>query len=70
MQEGTIILEKVVRMLMEDAKLVARRKLKWIYTSYMGEITPAPDNLIKRDFHASAPNKKWFTDITEFHIPA
>ena len=36
----------------------------------MGEISPAPDNLLNRDFTAGAPNRKWLTDITEFQIPA
>lgn len=27
------------------------------------------ENLLKRDFEASAPNEKWTTDITEFKIP-
>ena len=36
----------------------------------MGEISPAPDNLVNRDFSASAPKEKWLTDITEFQIPA
>jgi len=36
----------------------------------MGEISPAPDNLLNRDFRASASNEKWLTDITEFQIPA
>jgi putative transposase len=36
----------------------------------MGEISPAPDNLLNRDFTASAPNEKWLTDITEFQIAA
>jgi hypothetical protein len=40
------------------------------YHSYGGEISPAPDNIINRDFHAAKPNEKWLTDITEFHIPA
>lgn len=69
-QEGIRVSEKVVRMLMDDAKLVAQRKYKRKYTSYIGEITPAPDNILNRDFHADAPNEKWLTDITEFHIPA
>jgi transposase InsO family protein len=38
--------------------------------SYRGEIGPALENLINRDFRAAAPNEKWLTDITEFHIPA
>ncbi len=40
------------------------------YGSYMGEISPAPDNVLNRDFSAGSPNEKWLTDITEFHIPA
>jgi len=40
------------------------------YSSYKGEITPAVENVINRDFHADAPNKKWLTDLTEFQIPA
>ncbi len=40
------------------------------YGTYLGEISPAPENLINRDFHAAAPNEKWLTDITKFQIPA
>lgn len=40
------------------------------YRSYEGEISPEVDNIINRDFHASAPNEKWLTDITEFIIPS
>ena len=40
------------------------------YCSYVGEISEAVPNLLKRDFKASLPNQKWLTDITEFHIPA
>ena len=40
------------------------------YSSYIGEVTPPVENLLKRDFHADAPNEKGLTDITEFHIPA
>ena len=38
--------------------------------SYLGEINPAPEYLINRDFHAATSNEKWLTDITEFQIPA
>jgi putative transposase len=44
-----------------------RRRRHW---SYLGEISPAPENLINRDFQAATPNEKWLTDITEFQIPA
>jgi transposase InsO family protein len=40
------------------------------YASHLGEISPAPENIINRDFQAVAPNEKWLTDITEFQIPA
>jgi transposase InsO family protein len=36
----------------------------------MGENSPAPDNLLNRDFSAAAPNERWLTDISEFQIPA
>jgi len=52
----------------ENLVPIARKRRR--YGSYMGEISPAPDNLLNRDFRASAPNEKWLTDITEFQIPA
>ena len=62
--------EKVVQRLMKQECLVAVTRKRRRYGSYMGEISPAPDNLLSRDFSASAPNEKWLTDITEFQIPA
>lgn len=38
------------------------------YRSYKGEIGKIAPNILKRDFHASAPNQKWTTDITEFSL--
>ena len=40
------------------------------YSSYKGELTKAPKNLVNRDFHAERPNMLWVTDLTEFSIPA
>jgi len=60
--------EKVVRRLMKQECLVVAVKKRRKYVSYLGEISPAPDNLINRDFQAAAPNEKWLTDITEFQI--
>jgi transposase InsO family protein/transposase-like protein len=64
------ISEKVVRRLMKQECLVAATSKRRRYGSYMGEISPAPDNLLNRDFSADAPNEKWLTDITEFQLPA
>ena len=62
--------EKVVRRLMKQEGLVPVVPKRRRYGSYMGEISPAPENLLNRDFSASVPNEKWLTDITEFQIPA
>lgn len=64
------ISEKVVQRLMKQESLVVAKLKRRRYGSYLGEISPAPENLINRDFHAAAPNEKWLTDITEFQIPA
>lgn len=62
--------EKVVQRLMKQENLVVSKPKRRRYGSYLGEISPAPENLINRDFRATAPNEKWLTDITEFQIPA
>jgi len=64
------ISEKVVQRLMKQECLIVAANKKRRYASYLGEISPAPDNLINRDFQAAVPNEKWLTDITEFQIPA
>ena len=62
--------EKVVQRLMKQESLIVTVNKKRRYGSYLGEISPAPENLINRDFQADSPNEKWLTDITEFQIPA
>lgn len=69
-KENIIVSEKVVRRIMREEKLVVPFVKMKKYSSYIGEITPPAPNLVKRNFHADAPNKLWLTDITEFHIPA
>jgi transposase InsO family protein/transposase-like protein len=62
--------EKVLRRLMKQEGLAFSTARRRRYGSYLGEISPAPENLINRDFRAAAPNEKWLTDITEFQISA
>ena len=68
--------EWTVRAIMGEESLVARAaKKKRRYSSYRGEVSEAPDNLLrdergKHHFKASAPNELWVTDVTEFRIPA
>ena len=69
-KKGIILSEEVVRRIMKKESMIVRCKRRRKYNSYQGEITPAVENIIARDFHSEAPNEKWLTDITEFHIPA
>ena len=56
--------------LMKQECLVAATSRRRRYGSYRGEISPATENVLNRDFSASAPNEMRLTDITEFQIPA
>ncbi len=56
--------------LMRQEGLIVPAPKRRRYGSYLGEISPAPDSLINRDFQAATLNEKWLTDITEFQIPA
>jgi transposase InsO family protein len=69
-RQHVFISEKVVQRLMKQEQLIVAVTKRRRYGSYMGEIGPAPENLINRDFQAVAPNVKWLTDITEFQLPA
>ena len=65
-----LLSEKVVQRLMKQECLIVAANKRRRYGSYLGEISPALENLINRDFRAATPNEKWLTDITEFQIPA
>ena len=69
-RQQVFISEKVVQRLMKQERLVVAANKRRRYGSYLGEISPAPENIINRDFQAETPNEKWLTDITEFQIPA
>ncbi len=52
---------------MSELKLTARiRRQK--YRSYKGQCGVIAENRVKRKFRAKAPNRRWFTDITEFKV--
>ena len=70
-REGVRASEKRVLRVMREEGLrpaYARRRRKG-WSSYAGEVSKAPDNLVARDFRASAPDELWVTDITEFALP-
>ena len=55
---------------MKILSLTARILRKRKYSSNQGEIGKKAENLIKRQFEASKPMEKCYTDVTEFAIPA
>lgn len=68
--QGFLVNHKKVQRLMKLMSLTARIRRKRKYSSYKGEIGKKADNLIQRQFEASKPYEKCYTDITEFAIPA
>jgi transposase InsO family protein len=50
-----------VRRLMRQEGLAVATTRRRRYSSYLGDIGPAPENLINRDFQAAAPNEKWLS---------
>ena len=67
---GITVSAKRVMKLMTKHGMVPLFKSAKRYSSYKGELTRAPENLVNRDFHADGPNMLWVTDLTEFSIPA
>ncbi len=49
-----------------NLKPLKRNKRK--YSSYKGTIGKIADNHIERKFESDKPNKKWYTDVTEFNL--
>jgi transposase InsO family protein len=66
-QLGETINHKTVQRLMKrlNLKSLARPKK---YRSYKGDVGHTAPNILKRDFKAQELNKKWVTDVTEFHV--
>nr|WP_240394086.1 IS3 family transposase [Corynebacterium lactis] len=67
LHRGIGISEKVVRRLMRQENITPRfPRRRWRIPVTKGEISPAPRNLVNRNFHASGPNQLWLTDISVF----
>lgn len=64
---GHLLNHKTVRRLMNEMGLKCLVRMKK-YRSYRGQAGKIAPNLLERDFHASKPNEKWVTDVTEFHL--
>jgi putative transposase len=69
---GHVVGERRIARIMEEEGLVARGKVrpKRGYSSYIGEVSEHPGNVVRQDFGAGLPNFLWLTDVTQFSIPA
>lgn len=67
-RQGFVVAKKTVLVVMRELALICRVRRRRRYNSYTGQAGQAADNVLGRDFTASAPNQKWVTDVTEFRI--
>lgn len=59
--------KKVLRLMQElGLRSKIRRKRRQQYESTVGG--RVAENLLQRNFRADAPNQKWVTDVTQFHV--
>ena len=66
-QDININHKKVQRLIKKlNLQSIIRKKRK--YSSYKGQVGKIADDHINRDFEATAPNQKWFTDVIEFNL--
>lgn len=63
--DGEVVSRNTVARLMRKAKIRARTRKRYLpRTTDSRHQRPVADNLLERDFAASAPNRKWLADIT------
>ncbi len=65
--QGHAVNHKTVLRLMGECGIKCQVRLRK-YRSYKGEVGRIAENLLKRDFVATTPNRKWVTDVTEFSL--
>lgn len=68
LNRGYTVNHKRVQRLMHEMGLCGKRP-KEKYHSYKGDVGRIADNIINRDFSATAPLQKWTTDVSQFSFP-
>ena len=58
---------ETVRRILQELGLFSRRKRRYVVTTDSNHDQPIADNVLNREFNATAPNEKWLADIT--YIP-
>jgi putative transposase len=67
-KQGWQVAKKTVLKLMRALGLICKVRRRRSYSSFQGEVGAIADNVLNRDFTATAPNQKWVTDVTEFRV--
>ena len=67
-KQGWQLAKKTVLKLMRTLGLICKVRRRRRYTAFKGEVGTIADNVLNRDFTATAPNQKWVTDVTEFRV--
>lgn len=70
LRRGWRVSKKTVLKLMRALGLQCPVRRRRRYNSFRGEVGHATDNVLNRQFTASAKHTKWVTDVTEFAIGA
>jgi putative transposase len=65
---GWQVAKKTVLKLMNILGLVCKVRRPRRYRSWLGQTGTVAENVLNREFSASAPDTKWVTDVTEFRI--
>lgn len=63
-REGYAVARCTVERLMRAEGLAGVVRGKKVFTTQSDETAPRPDDLVQRDFTASAPNRLWVADLT------
>jgi transposase InsO family protein len=66
--QGERVSRKRVVRLMQDQDLVARQRRRYKCTTMSDHDRPVAPNLLRRQFHAQAPNQRWVGDTTELYV--
>ena len=67
-KQGWTVAKKTVLALMRASGLHCPVRRRRRYSSFQGEVGTIAENVLDRDFTATAPNQKWVTDVTEFRV--
>jgi putative transposase len=67
-QKVRVSRKRVVRLMQEEG-LVGRARRRFKHTTDSQHALPVAENLLARDFTASAPNQRWVGDTTELRTP-